>query len=109
MRPRIAADWPVPDLAGYQGALRQLLAQLWLEFDHLQTRIEEADAVIKKTARENEARQRLVPIPGSGPMATAAIIAAIGSERGIMLRAAFACHIVPKPASGTFGTERSRR
>ena len=32
------------------GALRLLLAQLKLELKHLQLRIEEADAVIKKTA-----------------------------------------------------------
>jgi hypothetical protein len=30
-------------------------------------RIDEADAMIKKTARENEACQRLVAIPGGGP------------------------------------------
>ncbi len=34
-----------------------LLAQLKLELDHLDMRIDEADALIKKTARENEACQ----------------------------------------------------
>src|ERR1022692_2311496 len=41
--------------AQLSGALRVLLAQLKLELDHLQMRIDEADAVIKKTAGDNEA------------------------------------------------------
>ena len=61
------------------GALRVLLAQLRLELDHLQTRIDEADAVIKKTAGENEACRRLVAIPGIGPVTATAVIAAIGN------------------------------
>src|SRR6266849_3851302 len=56
-----------------------LLAQLKLELDHLDIRIDEADAVIKKTARENEACQRLVAIPGIGPVTATAVIAAIGT------------------------------
>jgi hypothetical protein len=39
--------------AKLSGALRVLLAQLKLELDHLQMRIDEADAVIKKTAGDN--------------------------------------------------------
>src|ERR1022692_2253268 len=54
--------------AKLSGALRVLLAQLKLELDHLQMRIDEADAVIKKTAGENEACRRLVAIPGIGPI-----------------------------------------
>jgi transposase len=61
------------------GALRLLLAQLKLELDHLALRIDEADAVIKKTAGENEACQRLDAIPGIGPITATAIIAAIGN------------------------------
>jgi transposase len=52
--------------AKLSGALRMLVAQLKLELDHLEMRIDEADAVIKKTARENEACQRLDAIPGIG-------------------------------------------
>jgi hypothetical protein len=39
-----------------------LLAQLKLDLDQLAVRIDEADAVIKKTAHENEACRRLVAI-----------------------------------------------
>jgi transposase len=65
--------------AKLSGALRMLLAQLKLELDHLDLRIDEADALINKTARENEACQRLVAIPGIGPVTATAVIAAIGN------------------------------
>src|SRR5205807_7133292 len=65
--------------AQLSGALRVLLVQLKLELDHLQMRIDEADAMINKTAGENEACRRLVAIPGIGPVTATAIIAAIGN------------------------------
>ena len=54
--------------AQLSGAVRSLLAQLRLELDHLQMRIDEADAVIRKIVGENEAGRRLVAIPGTGPV-----------------------------------------
>jgi transposase len=65
--------------AKLSGALRLLLAQLKLELDQTALRIEEADAVIQRTADENEACQRLVKIPGIGPVTATAVIAAIGN------------------------------
>ena len=65
--------------AKLSGALRLLLAQLRLELEQTALRIEEADAVIQRTARENEACQRLVKIPGIGPVTATAVIAAIGN------------------------------
>src|SRR5712675_998392 len=65
--------------AKLSGALRMLLAQLKLELDHLDLRIDQADALIKKTACENEACQRLMAIPGIGPVTATAVIAAIGN------------------------------
>jgi len=61
------------------GALRVLLAQLKLELDQMAIRIDEADAVLNKAAHENEACQRLVEIPGIGPVTATALIAAIGN------------------------------
>src|SRR5713226_3992006 len=61
------------------GAVRLLLAQLKLDLDQLSVRIDEADAVIQKTAHENEACRRLVAIPGIGPVTATAVIAAIGN------------------------------
>src|ERR1017187_9346916 len=46
--------------AKLSGALRLLLAQLKLELDQMAKRLEEADALIQRTADENEACQRLV-------------------------------------------------
>jgi len=65
--------------AKLSGAVRMLLAQLKLDLDQLAVRIDEADAVIKKTAHENEACRRLVATPGIGPVTATALIAAIGN------------------------------
>jgi transposase len=61
------------------GALRMLLAHLKLELDQMALRIDEADAVLNETAHENEAWQRLMEIPGIGPVTATALIAAIGN------------------------------
>jgi len=76
--------------AKLSGALRVLLAQLKLELGHLQMRIDEADAVIKKTAGDNESCRRLVAIPGIGPITATAIIAAIGNGAAFKKRREFA-------------------
>jgi len=65
--------------AKLSGALRILLAQLKLELDQMAVRINEADAVLNQTARENAAYQRLLAIPGVGPVTSTALIAAIGN------------------------------
>src|SRR6202166_4344206 len=61
------------------GAFRVLLAQLKLELEQLAARIEQMDRVIQKTAKENEACQRLTEIPGVGPVTATALIGAIGN------------------------------
>jgi transposase len=65
--------------AKLSGALRLLLTQLKLELDQLGLRLEEADAAIQKMVCENEACQRLVKIPGIGPVTATAVVAAIGN------------------------------
>lgn len=65
--------------AKLSGALRSLLAQLKLELDQMALRLEEADALIEQTVQENDACQRLVKIPGIGPVTATAVIAAIGN------------------------------
>jgi transposase len=73
--PRILKDAD----AKLSGALRLLLRQLKLELDELGLRLEEADAAIQKMVCENEACQRLVKIPGIGPVTATAVVAAIGN------------------------------
>ncbi len=65
--------------AKLSGTLRLLLAQLKLELDQLAQRLEEAEALIEQTVQENEACQRLVKVPGIGPVTATAVIAAIGN------------------------------
>src|SRR5271166_4764788 len=60
-------------------SFRVLLAQLKLELEQLAARIEQMDRVIQKTAKENEACQRLTEIPGVGPVTATALIAAVGN------------------------------
>jgi len=61
------------------GTLRLLLAQLKLELDQTALRLQEAEALIEQTVQENEACQRLVKVPGIGPVTATAVIAAIGN------------------------------
>jgi len=63
-------------------SFRVLLAQLGLEMDQLTARIEQMDAVIHRTAAENEACRRLTTIPGVGPVTATALVAAIGNGSG---------------------------
>src|SRR5271169_2366981 len=73
--PRILEDGEL----SLSDSFRVLLAQLKLELEQLASRIEEMDRVIQKTARENEACQRLTEIPGVGPVTATALIAAVGN------------------------------
>jgi transposase len=61
------------------GAVRVLLTQLKLELDQLAVRVDEADAMLRKTAHQNEPCRRLMAIPGIGPVTATAPIAAIGN------------------------------
>src|SRR6266852_8638826 len=64
-------------------------------------RIDEADAVINKTAGENEACRRLVAIPGIGPVTATAIVAAIGNGEAFRKGREFAAlkGVVPREYS----------
>ena len=73
--PGILADFP----SKLSDSFRVLLAQLKLELDQLTTRVEEMDAVIQQTAREDDACRRLTTIPGVGPVTATALVAAIGT------------------------------
>jgi transposase len=87
--------------AKLSGALRILLAQLKLELDQMAVRIDEADAVLNRTARENAACQRLLAIPGIGPVTSTALIAAIGNGAAFRKGREFAAWmgIVPREHS----------
>jgi transposase len=61
------------------GSFRVLLAQLQLELEQLTGRIDEIDAVIEQRVRKDESCQRLMTIPGVGPVTATALVAAIGN------------------------------
>src|SRR5437899_159585 len=63
----------------------------------------DADAVIKKTAGENEACRRLVAIPGIGPITATAIIAAIGNGAAFKKGREFAAWLGIVPGEYTTG------
>jgi len=65
--------------AKLSGTVRLLLAQLKLELDQTALRLEEAEALIEQTVQDSEACQRLMQIPGIGPVTATAVISAIGN------------------------------
>ena len=65
--------------AKLSGTLRLLLGQLKLELDQLALRLEEAEGLIEQTVQESEACQRLMQIPGIGPVTATAVISAVGN------------------------------
>lgn len=83
------------------GALRMLLAQLKLELDQLANRIGEADGAMQQASQENEACQRLLAIPGIGPVTATALMAAIGNGAAFRKGREFSAWVgmVPREAS----------
>jgi transposase len=84
---RSHVDHALPEILADPGfrlsnSFRVLLTQLQLELNQLTARIEQMDAVIQKTAKDNEACQRLTAIPGVGPVTATALVAAIGNGAG---------------------------
>jgi transposase len=82
-------------------AVRLLLAQLKLELDQLAIRLQEADALVQKTAQESEVARRLDAIPGIGPLTATALVAAIGNGAAFRKGREFAAWIglVPREHS----------
>jgi transposase len=59
--------------------MRRLLEAVWQEWKQLETHIAEADDEIERIASSNATCQRLRQIPGIGPLASTATVAAIGN------------------------------
>src|ERR1035441_5686505 len=89
--------------AKLSGALRLLLRQLKLELEQTGLRLEEADAAIQKMVCENEACQRLVKIPGIGPVTATAVVAAIGNGAAFRKGREFAAWMGVVPREYTTG------
>ncbi|HEX3473318.1 MAG TPA: IS110 family transposase [Silvibacterium sp.] len=61
------------------GLLLELLTELKLELAQLAEKIDRSDTAIAQIARQNEACQRLIAMPGVGPVTATAIIATVGN------------------------------
>ena len=97
--PGILED-PETDLSG---PLRVLLAQLQWEMKHLENQIEEVDAVIVRTSGQDEACQRLLAIPGIGPLTATTIVSAIGNGAEFKKGRGFAAWLGLVPAQYSTG------
>lgn len=62
-------------------AMRQLLADLWVDLAALETRIAAVSAQIKALADSDEAARRLMSVPGIGALGATALIAAAGDAK----------------------------
>lgn len=72
------AFWKMP-IRSYPAHCVCCSHNLKLELDQIAIRIDDADAALNRSAHENESCQRLVAIPGIGPVTATALIAAIGN------------------------------
>ena len=59
--------------------MRQLLDQLWQEWKAVEEQIEAMNRTIARIADQDAACQRLQQIPGMGPLAATAIVAAVAT------------------------------
>jgi transposase len=96
------------------GALRVLLTQLQREMQYLHRQVEESDKLILRIAGDLEACQRLVAIPGIGPLTATAMIAAIGNGAAFRKGRGFAAWLGVVPGEHSTGgkqtlTSTSRR
>jgi transposase len=78
-RPRLAAILEDAE-NGLRAVMRTALHDLADELRHLDERVTQYDAQIAALARASEPAQRLMTIPGIGPLVATALIAAIGSD-----------------------------
>src|ERR1035437_2534820 len=80
-----------------------LLAQLQWEMKHLENQIEEVDAVIVRTSGQDEACQRLLAIPGIGPLTATTIVSAISNGAEFKKGRGFAAWLGLVPAQYSTG------
>jgi transposase len=81
--------------------LRWLLGTLWTEWRQLEAQIAEVTTTIERIADEDEACQRLLAVPGVGPLTATAMVSAIGDGRAFVRGRQFAAWLglVPRQHS----------
>jgi transposase len=64
------------------GSVRQLLARLRENLEHLHRQVDELEQEIQRWHRDNPASRRLEAIPGIGPLGASALLATLGDPQG---------------------------
>jgi transposase len=81
--------------------MRKLVDRLWQEWKTLEKQIEDLSGEIDSIASQDAARQRLLEIPGVGPLTATALVAAVGNGTAFTKGRDFAAWLglVPKQHS----------
>jgi transposase len=83
------------------GSLRQLLARLGANLEHLQRQVVELEHEIQRWHQDNALSQRVAAIPGLGPLTASALVATVGAAQSFSNGRQLAAWLgmVPKQAS----------
>ena len=76
----------IPDILadadnGLSGMFRELLSGLWEEMIHLEQRVSEYDLQIELLSKQSDVCQRLMTVPGVGPMVATALVASVSDGK----------------------------
>jgi transposase len=85
------------------GLVRRLLDVLWQEWKHLDVQIAELQQQIETIAEQDEACQRLMEIPGIGPLASTLMVAAVGNGSAFHRGRDFSAWLGIVPAQASTG------
>ena len=64
--------------AGISALVHSLLIDMWQDWQRLDARIGETEAIIAQACQQDERMRRLTSVPGIGPLTASALVAAIG-------------------------------
>jgi transposase len=83
------------------GSLRQLLARLGENLEHLQRQVAELEREIQRWHQDSAASQRVAALPGIGPLTASALVATVGAAQSFSNGRQLAAWLgmVPKQAS----------
>ena len=79
---KVLVDILASDAAAISPRIRRLLEDLAADWRRLDERIEAVSAEIEALAEQDESCQRLMTVPGIGPIISSAVVAAIGNGSG---------------------------
>lgn len=78
---RLLAEVSGDDSSGIGPRLRQLLEELREDLERLEKRLDRYDRLLGEVARQDENCQRLLGVPGVGPLTATALVSGVGNAR----------------------------